>query len=317
METNDHFMSATIGQLAGALSAFQGKCPEISKECTVKVQTRSGGAYSFQYASLDNIISSVRPVLSENGLAITQLTSLDGSLTTILMHSSGEYIGSRIKIAGAKLRDSNPNSDGMSPQEYGSAITYMRRYAYTAILGLATEEDDDGNAASGNTAQKTTQPTKWLNQGTSEWKQAVEMLELGQSLADVKAMWKVNKECESLLAAIKPIANSKPSEQPAQAKAAKKEAAQPAAPAELPPLVTAMEYAKIYRLMDGANKSVELFGEGSPEHQEAEAEFNKAIQANKYFSAAVEKLKNKTTTIEKIEQKFSILPAAKEFLESL
>lgn len=317
METNDLFMSAAIGQLAGALSAFQGKCPEISKECTVKVQTRTGGSYSFQYASLDNIISSVRPVLSENGLSITQLTSLDGSLTTILMHSSGEYIGSKIRIAGAKLRDSNPNSDGMSPQEYGSAITYMRRYAYTAILGLATEEDDDGNAASGNTAQKTTQPTKWLNQGTAEWKQAVDMLELGQSMADVKAMWKVNKESEAILSNIKPIAKGQPSEQPTSTKATKKEAAQPSAATELPPLVTSMEYAKIYRLMDGSKKSVELFGEGSPEHIEAENEFNKAVQANKFFSAAVEKLKNKTTTIEKIEQKFSILPAAKEFLESL
>lgn len=59
-------------------------------------------------------------------------------LTTIVMHESGEWI-----MATAKLELSKPD-----PQGQGSAITYMRRYALSAALGLVTEDDDDGNAAS-------------------------------------------------------------------------------------------------------------------------------------------------------------------------
>ena len=134
-------MSATI---AAALAKAQSEFPPIERRKTVTVTTKTGGQYKFAYAPLDEILAAVKPVLSGNGLALSQLLSnLDGrpALRTMLLHASGEFLEDVCPL---------PVNGGESAQEIGSAITYLRRYAAVAILGIATEEDDDGNAASGN-----------------------------------------------------------------------------------------------------------------------------------------------------------------------
>ncbi len=73
-------------------------------------------------------------------MAIVQLLD-DDTLVTSLLHSSGAILSGRTPI---------PAAEGV--QAYGSAITYLRRYSIQALLGIAAEEDDDGNAASGNRA---------------------------------------------------------------------------------------------------------------------------------------------------------------------
>jgi hypothetical protein len=79
-----------------------------------------------------------RKPLSDAGLSYTQFPT-DGSLTTVLMHESGEFIHGSMPIHAKKEKD---------PQAYGSAITYARRYSLASVLGLAVgDEDDDGNAA--------------------------------------------------------------------------------------------------------------------------------------------------------------------------
>jgi len=123
--------STTLIELAKALSIFQGKVKPVKKDS-------SNPFFKSKYASLDNILDNVKPILSECGLSLTQFPSGDNSLTSILLHSSGEWIKATAKIYP---KDS-------TPQSQGSAITYMRRYAMSAILGIATEEDDDGNASS-------------------------------------------------------------------------------------------------------------------------------------------------------------------------
>jgi ERF superfamily protein len=84
-------------------------------------------------------------VLSENGLAISQLLTTDlggaAALRTVLLHESGESLESIFPF---------PVYGNLDAQGWGSVITYFRRYALTALLGIATEEDDDGNSASGN-----------------------------------------------------------------------------------------------------------------------------------------------------------------------
>jgi hypothetical protein len=144
--------------LAKALSDFQGKGYAIPRLRTVTVQTKTGGSYTFDYAPHELIVAAIRQPLADCGLAVSQILAMtpDGApaLRTVLLHASGERIEDTFPL---------PLKEGMSAQEIGSAITYIRRYALSAILGLATEDDDDGNRASGNTVNerrdKTPQPS--------------------------------------------------------------------------------------------------------------------------------------------------------------
>lgn len=131
--------SETIKELASALSKFQNQVPKIELDKEVEVQTKSGAKYKFKYATFSNILEKIRSPLSENGLSFSQLVNADGSVTTLLMHSSGEWLSSNLIITGEK-----------TPQAIGSAITYNKRYSLTSILGICGDEDDDGNAAQGN-----------------------------------------------------------------------------------------------------------------------------------------------------------------------
>lgn len=139
--------SEQIDQLATALSKFQGSLEQPKLNSTVKVKTRTGGEYSFKYADLSECKAAAKKPLAENGLAVTQLIEDDYSLLTVLMHSSGQWISSRFRIPA-----SEPGA-----QAIGSAITYAKRYAFCAILGIVADDDEDGNLSEGNTAQKQTQ----------------------------------------------------------------------------------------------------------------------------------------------------------------
>lgn len=134
--------SETIGKLAEALSKFQGslKQPKLSK--SVKVATKDGRSYTFQYADLAACISSAAPELQKNGLAVIQ--TIQGQvLVTTLAHSSGEFVTSQLPLHQGTLSSNNF-------QQIGSMITYLKRYAYCAILGIVADEDDDANAACGS-----------------------------------------------------------------------------------------------------------------------------------------------------------------------
>lgn len=119
-----------LGPLAAALAKAQAEFPAIVRD--KEVDSRS---YKFKYAPLDSVISAVRPALAKNGLAFAQI--LDGDdLVTMLLHESGAVLQGRVGL---------PREGTV--QQLGSAITYLRRYALQAILGVAAEEDDDGEAA--------------------------------------------------------------------------------------------------------------------------------------------------------------------------
>jgi hypothetical protein len=142
-----HAEQAPTANLAAALAAAQGAFPPILRTRTVKVQTKTGGSYTFSYAPLDTVLDAVRAALAENGLAITQLLGGDEhgpTLRTLLLHESGEQLAAEVPVGAS----------GESPQAFGSAMTYMRRYSLVAMLGIASEEDDDGNAAEGNTVKE-------------------------------------------------------------------------------------------------------------------------------------------------------------------
>jgi len=127
--------------LAEALAKAQAQFSPIHRERTVTVTMKSGGKYTFAYAPLEVILRAVAPSLAKHGLAITQ-SVIEDCVETTLMHSSGQHLANRIKIL---------NAEG-GPQAYGSALTYARRYGITLLLCVCADDDDDANAAEGNTA---------------------------------------------------------------------------------------------------------------------------------------------------------------------
>lgn len=132
--------SESIKELAAALSRAQST-----------LQTAKKGSenpfFHSRYADLLSIWEACRETLTANGLSISQLGDVDTDgravLETVLMHESGEWIKGRLPLMSIKA----------DPQAQGSAITYARRYSLSAIIGLCTEEDDDGEASMDRTAK--------------------------------------------------------------------------------------------------------------------------------------------------------------------
>ena len=127
--------SESIAKLAAGLLAFQDE---------VKDPARDGENPHFRskYVQIDGLLAAVRPILAQHGLSVVQSTGGDGqniTITTMLMHTSGEWL----KTDALTLR-----AQQATPQGAGSAITYGRRYSLSAALGVAWDDDDDGNAAS-------------------------------------------------------------------------------------------------------------------------------------------------------------------------
>jgi hypothetical protein len=136
--------STTIGALAAALAKAQGAMESASKNAR-------NPHFGSQYADFAAIWDACRGPLSANGLAIIQRVTNDAravQVTTMLLHASGEWIQDRITVPLTK-------SDA---QGVGSAITYGKRYGLSAMVGVAADLDDDGNAASAPTGKRTSQP---------------------------------------------------------------------------------------------------------------------------------------------------------------
>jgi hypothetical protein len=129
--------SEQIGELAAALAIAQGKITGALKDS-------ANPFFKSKYADLASVWDACRGPLSDNGLAVIQLTESDDSgvfVVTTLAHSSGQWIRSRLRLT--------PKDD--TPQAMGSAITYGRRYGLASMVGVA-QVDDDANAASGRPA---------------------------------------------------------------------------------------------------------------------------------------------------------------------
>lgn len=148
--------SEEIDKLAIALAKFQGSLEQPSLNSEVKVRTKTGGEYKFKYADLSECKRAAKQPLADNELSVCQLIEDDHSVRTILLHSSGQWISSKVRMP----------SNTADAQSIGSAITYAKRYAFCAILGIVADDDEDANIASGNTAQKEQpkeQPKKTAN----------------------------------------------------------------------------------------------------------------------------------------------------------
>lgn len=144
-------LSESVGQIACSLAAAQGEFTNPLKDKTARVKMKNGGEYSFNYADLASVFDAVRLPLSKYSLALVQAPRIEYlsdnvalvTVTTRLIHSSGEWLECDVTMGAEEQR----------PQVVSSAITYAKRYGLQALLGVVADEDDDGNAATGNTAQ--------------------------------------------------------------------------------------------------------------------------------------------------------------------
>lgn len=155
--------STETKQVFAALVKAQAEMPPAPKD-------GNNPHFKSKYSTLQSIAETAKPILPKYGLAVCQTfePACDGvSIITSLVHESGEYITGSLFLKPTKN----------DPQGYGSAITYGRRYAMAAILGIVADEDDDANAASAPpTPAPQTNDKPWLNKDEPKWKEACEWL---------------------------------------------------------------------------------------------------------------------------------------------
>ena len=125
--------SDQINEIATALAKAQAKIDTIRKN-----QTADAGSYQYEYADLAAVLEGCRSHLAAEGISVIQApyTDDDGAIgiATRLIHSSGQWIQSSV----------GHNMTLKRWQDLGGALTYLRRYTYSAMIGVASEEDADG-----------------------------------------------------------------------------------------------------------------------------------------------------------------------------
>ncbi len=134
--------SETIGAIAKALAEAQAEMTNPVKKKTAKV-----GQYSYNYADIAEVLDTVRPTLAKHGIALTQPTILAEDILIVqtrLTHASGEFMASDYPVCRI-------NGDH---QKMGAAMTYARRYSLCSMIGVAADDDTDGQGASDVEAPK-------------------------------------------------------------------------------------------------------------------------------------------------------------------
>ena len=137
-----HRSSESIGAIATALAKAQGELTNPGKSLTATIRSPfpREGDRTFRYAPLSSGLEIVRKVLGAHEIATVQTTSIDSEsglirLTTVLAHSSGEWVSSDWPVC--------PVSETAAPHRMGAALTYARRYALFTLVGIAGEDDLD------------------------------------------------------------------------------------------------------------------------------------------------------------------------------
>ena len=136
-------MSNQIENLAAALSKAQAVIENVSKD-------KKG--FNYKYADLASCLTAVKKPFADNGLSVSQLVSQDMNgkqiLITLLIHESGQWLKSIFAVENVVMKQCN------SLQQLGAGLTYARRYAFSAIVGLSQEDDDAQSIRKGNSLQE-------------------------------------------------------------------------------------------------------------------------------------------------------------------
>lgn len=143
------FKSDQIDQLATALAKAQGDLVSAKKESK---------GHGYTYSDLSTVIESIKAVFPKNNLSYSQLVgnSTEGtaSVTTIIMHASGQYIGQEASIRVPEMRGINET------QKVGAALSYLRRYTLQALSGMASEDSDASSSKEVAEVPKVATPVK-------------------------------------------------------------------------------------------------------------------------------------------------------------
>jgi len=137
--------SEDIAELAKALCNAQ-------KTDLFALTDKDNPFFKSKYADLSSVWNAARKPLTDNGLSVVQTTAEDTDgviVETMLMHTSGQFITGKLKMVPEKK----------TPQGFGSAMTYARRYALAAIVGICPD-DDDGEGAMKDREKKNAEPKK-------------------------------------------------------------------------------------------------------------------------------------------------------------
>ena len=169
--------SDSINELAAALSKAQAKVKGASKD-------KQNPHFRNDYADLASVWDACRDAITSNGLSVVQTTEpSDGTVVTVhttLLHASGQWLRGALTMKPQKV----------DPQGIGSCITYARRYALAAIVGVAPE-DDDGDAASAKQdppKAATTTPPK----GYDDWRDDLAAV-AEEGTEKLQAAWRASK----------------------------------------------------------------------------------------------------------------------------
>lgn len=196
--------SETITELLKAMSEFQGELENVEKG-------KEGHGYS--YATLGACIDAAKPILKKNGLSVIQLMGDDGNgnatMETVLGHLSGEYISTACIIPIAKLAGGGANNPA---QVMGASVTYIRRYQFAAIIGLAQDDDDASSATKGTVnkskSQEPDDDKPWYDESDyqADLNGVTQAIKGGtpvdQVISQISQKFKINKKYRELIKAI-------------------------------------------------------------------------------------------------------------------
>ena len=175
-----------------SLAAFQQECPIIHKGTK---------GYGYSYADLPTILEIINPLLKKHGLGFYQAVKGFELLTVVFHIESGEQVQN-----GASIPQ-NVDLKGMNQfQVLGSAITYMRRYQLSAMLGIVTDKDTDAaTPQSEQQKQQKQEPAQgqsdlqWLNPNTEKWNAAKDWIAKGNAIEGIRKYYKISNENFELL----------------------------------------------------------------------------------------------------------------------
>ena len=184
-----------MSKIYGQLLQFQNKLRKVGKDAK---------GYNYSYASFDNVVETIAPELTAQGLGYTH--TFDGQdIVCTLFNAEGETITSKLTLSTEILKGMNAS------QSMGAAITYARRYTLTAILGLVTDDDTDGVVNTPKTKQNTPQGQNmddnkaWLNTKSPEFEKVTAQVP-NYSVDDLvklaRKKYKVSKETEQAIRAL-------------------------------------------------------------------------------------------------------------------
>ena len=134
--------SESIVELSKALAKFQEEVKQPLKD-------KNNPFFKSKYVPLENVVEAITDVAPKNGLSFVQWALNDENgrvgVATMLMHESGEFI---------EFDPVHMKADKETAQGAGALISYLKRYSLSAVFGITSDQDDDGNSASGNKAVK-------------------------------------------------------------------------------------------------------------------------------------------------------------------